>query len=61
MDVRLYWIWLSQALKAGSPHISAWMREWKHPRALYEADAEVLRRGGLPPEAVSALSDKSLD
>ena len=61
MDVRLYWIWLSRALRAGSPHISAWMRQWKHPRALYEADAEALRRSGLPPEAVSALKKKSLD
>ena len=61
MDVRLYWIWLSQIVRAGSPNVSAWMRQWKHPRALYEADAETLRRGGLPPEAVLALLDKSLE
>ena len=61
MDVRLYWIWLSLLLRAGSPHISAWMRQWKHPRALYEADAETLRRGGMPPELVSAFKKKSLD
>lgn len=61
MDVRLYWIWLSQNLRAGNPFLSAWMRQWKHPRALFEADKKALSRGGLPPEAVSALSNKSLD
>jgi len=61
MDVRLYWIWLSLAVRAGNPYIGAWMRQWKHPRALYEADSEALLRGGLPPEAAAKLSDKSLD
>ena len=60
MDVRLYWIWLAGVLKAGNPGISALLRHWKHPRALYEADANALSREHTPPELIAALSDKSL-
>lgn len=61
MDIRLYWIWLSLALKAGNPATAMLLRAFEHPRAVYEADEKALQRAGAKPELVKRLKSTSLD
>ena len=61
MDSRLYWIWLQQALPAGSRAVGDLLDAFGHARAVYEATAEQLCRAELDDEVCRLLSDKSLD
>ena len=61
MDVRLYWIWLSLALKAGNPATAMLLRAFEHPRAIFEADEKALQQAGAKPELVKRLKSTTLD
>lgn len=61
MDIRLYWLWLRGRLGLGNPKTAALLREWEHPRRLYEADEETLSGRGIRGALLETLSDKSLD
>ena len=61
MDSRLYWIWLQQALPAGSHAVGELLDTFGHARAVYEATAEQLRKAEIGDDVCRMLSDKSLD
>ncbi len=61
MDIRLYWIWLSLALKAGNPATAMLLRVLEHPRAVYEADEKTLQQAGAKPELVKRLKAVTLE
>ena len=61
MDIRLYWIWLSLALKAGNPATAMLLRVFEHPRAVFEADEKALQHAGAKPELVKRLKSTTLD
>jgi len=61
MDIRLYWIWLSLALKAGNPAVAPLLRVFEHPRAVFEADEKALLQAGMKPDLVKRLKETSLD
>lgn len=61
MDSRLYWIWLQQALPAGSHAVEDLLDAFGHARVVYEATEEQLKQIGMTDELCRRLSDKSLD
>ena len=61
MDSRLYWIWLQQALPAGSRAVEDLLDAFGHARVVYEATEEQLKQIGMTDELCRRLSDKSLD
>lgn len=61
MDSRLYWIWLQQALPAGSRAVEDLLDAFGHARVVYEATPEQLKKAGMTDELCRSLSDKSLD
>ena len=61
MDSRLYWIWLQQALPAGSRAVEDLLDAFGHARVVYEATPEQLKKADLPDDLCCSLSDKSLD
>ena len=61
MDSRLYWIWLQQALPAGSRAVEDLLDVFGHARVVYEATPEQLKQSGLSDDLCRSLSDKSLD
>lgn len=61
MDSRLYWIWLQQALPAGSTAVGDLLDAFGHARTIYEATPDRLKEAGLSKELCKRLSDKSLD
>lgn len=61
MDSRLYWIWLQQALPAGSRAINDLLDTFGHARTVYHATPEEYRKAGLSDELCQRLADKSLD
>lgn len=61
MDNRLYWIWLQQALGAGSPKSNPLLRALESPERVFEADDAFLREIGMTDKERRALSNKSLD
>lgn len=61
MDIRLYWIWLSLALKAGNPATAMLLRAFEHPRAVFEADEKALQNAGAKSELVKRLKETTLD
>lgn len=61
MDSRLYWIWLQQALPAGSRAVEDLLDAFGHARVVYEATEIQLREKGMTDELCRRLSDKSLD
>ena len=61
MDSRLYWIWLQQALPAGSRAVEDLLDAFGHARMVYEATPEQLKNAGMTNDLCRALSDKSLD
>ena len=61
MDSRLYWIWLQQALPAGSRVISDLLDAFGHARTVYHATPDDYKQAGLSDELCQRLSDKSLD
>lgn len=61
MDSRLYWIWLQQALPAGSRAVEDLLDAFGHARVVYEATPEQLKQVGMTDELCKRLSDKSLD
>jgi len=61
MDSRLYWIWLQQALPAGSRAVEDLLDAFGHARVVYEATPEQLKESGLSDDVCRKLSDKSLD
>lgn len=61
MDSRLYWIWLQQALPAGSRVISNLLDAFGHARTVYHATPDDYKKAGLSDELCQRLSNKSLD
>ena len=61
MDSRLYWIWLQQALPAGSRTVGELLDTFGHARTVYEATTDAYKKAALPDDVCSRLSDKSLD
>ena len=61
MDSRLYWIWLQQALPAGSTAVGDLLDTFGHARTIYEATPDRLKEAGLSKDLCKRLSDKSLD
>ncbi len=61
MDSRLYWIWLQQALPAGSSAVGELLDVFGHARTVYEATPDRLCDAGMSKELCQRLSDKSLD
>lgn len=61
MDSRLYWIWLQQALPAGSSAVGDLLDCFGHARMVYEATPDRLKEAGMTKELCDRLSDKSLD
>ncbi len=60
LDIRLYWVWLSLALKAGHPATAMLLRAFEHPRAVFEADEKALQQAGVKPELIKRLKETSL-
>lgn len=61
MDSRLYWIWLQQALPAGSRAVSDLLDAFGHARTVYYATLDDYKKAGLSAELCQRLSDKSLE
>ena len=61
MDSRLYWIWLQQALPAGSRAAGTLLDAFGHAQAIYEADDGQLSSAEIDKALRRRLSDKSLD
>lgn len=61
MDSRLYWIWLQQALPAGSRAVEELLDAFGHARVVYEATPEQFKQVGMTDDLYRSLSDKSLD
>ncbi len=61
MDSRLYWIWLQQALPAGSRAVDDLLDAFGHARMVYEATPKQLMDVGMTEDLCRRLSDKSLD
>lgn len=61
MDSRLYWIWLQQALPAGSRAVSELLDAFGHARTVYHATSDEYRKAGLSNELCQRLANKSLD
>lgn len=61
LDIRLYWIWMQQALGAGNPKVNALLRGLKEAQAVYEAGDQALEPFGLNEGERRRLSDKSLE
>lgn len=61
MDSRLYWIWLQQALPAGSRVVGDLLDAFGHARTVYEATPDAYVKAGLSDEVCRRLADKSLD
>ncbi len=61
MDSRLYWIWLQQALPAGSSLVGELLDVFGHARKIYEATPDRLKELKIPKDVCTRLSDKSLD
>ena len=60
MDARIYWIWMQQALGAGSPQATPLLRLYGSALAVYETPEEELRRDGLSQALCKRLADKDL-
>ena len=61
MDSRLYWIWLQQALPAGSRAVGELLDAFGHARSVYEATEDAYHQMGLSREICTRLADKSLN
>ena len=61
MDSRLYWIWLQQALPAGSRAVEELLDIFGHARTIYEATEKQLKEKGVGDDLCRRLSDKSLE
>lgn len=61
MDSRLYWIWLQQALPAGSRAVDDLLDAFGHARMVYDATPKQLMDVGMTEDLCRRLSDKSLD
>lgn len=60
MDIRLFWIWLSLALKAGNPAVAPLLRALEHPRAVFEADETALAAAGMKQDLIKRLKETTL-
>lgn len=61
MDSRLYWIWLQQALPAGSRAVGELLDAFGHAHTIYEATLDALREAGFSTDICRRLEDKSLE
>ena len=61
LDNRLYWIWLQQALGAGSPKADPLLRVMGSPARVWEADDAALRDVGFHAAERERLGRKSLE
>ncbi len=61
MNDLVYWIWLSQAVTAGTEAFGKLINKFSSPREIYEAnDADIAACIGSRSRDISALSDKNL-
>ena len=60
MDSRLYWVWLSQALRPGEAAIEPLLERFGDAAGVYAATAEELRALPIAQESRDWLADKSL-
>ncbi len=60
MDLRIYWIWLQQALGIGSAKSNPLLRALASPLEIYNADESIYRQLGLSEGECKRLSDKDL-
>ena len=60
MDSRLYWIWLAQALGAGSPSTGPLLEQFDTAAAIYAATPEQLREAGASPALIRRLASHDL-
>lgn len=61
MDSRLYWIWLQQALPAGSRAVGDLLDAFGHARTVYEATPDDYVKTGVSDDLRRRLADKSLE
>lgn len=61
MDSRLYWIWLQQALPAGSRAVGELLDAFGHARTVYEATSDDYAKAGVSDDLCRRLADKSLE
>ena len=61
MDSRLYWIWLQQALPAGSRAVGELLDAFGHARTVYEATSDDYAKAGVSDDLRRRLADKSLE
>lgn len=61
MDSRLYWIWLQQALPAGSRAVGDLLDAFGHARTVYEATPDDYAKAGVSDDLRRRLAEKSLD
>lgn len=60
-EAQVYWIWVQQAVGAGSSTAARLLQEFHSAKAIYEADRDALVRAGVTGTALNALCRKSLD
>lgn len=61
MDSRLYWVWLQQALPAGSRAVGTLLDAFGHARTIYEASPADYKKAGISDDVCRRLDDKSLE
>lgn len=61
MDSRLYWIWLAEALGAGSKSAGWLLDMFSTALAVYQASPTQLREAGATPRLLQKLADHSLE
>lgn len=57
----VYWIWVQQAVGAGSSTAAQLLQSFPSAKEIYEADRDALERAGVTGTALNALCRKSLD
>lgn len=61
VEAPVYWIWVQQAVGAGSSTAARLLQAFPTAKAIYEADCDALVRAGVTGAALNALCRKSLD
>ena len=60
MSDTIYWIWLANALGAGSRYLPYILERYSSPYELFRADSEEIERLELTPRIIKALLDKDM-
>ncbi len=61
VEASVYWIWVQQAVGAGSSTAARLLQAFPSAKAIYEADRDALVRAGVTGGSLNALCRKSLD